>query len=641
MQLTEGRSTESRGVDAIFRELRERGFSPFPLCAWNDERLTGLDEEKRGKKPAIEWDPYKTRQATDAEIADWCVRFPNCSFGIATGTISGVVVLDVDYPDIAAPFIAEHGGLPETVTARSSRGLHYYFAAPSFPTKNSQKDKRLPGMDVRGDGGLIVVPPSMHRTGVRYAWEHHPDDYPFAELPEWLHSHFARTYENEPLYTTSAPLRFTNETTAYGRRALLAEADNMRATAPGARNNTLASIAATIGRLVGGGEIARADADAVLLDAARVSGLSDREARSVIKRQLNFGMQRPRSAPPREITRNTVTTPAQETPAASAAPVLSTWADVADEIASVSWAWQGWLPHAFATLLVSESGKGKSALALRIAQTFIAGTCWPDGTPFKGERGRVLWAESECGQPINISRAKKWRLPLESFISPLEKPLDDFQLVNDSHLEAMRMRIKAFDVRFVVVDSLSGATSGLDENTSKDMGETVKKLAALATDCNVPVLLLHHLNKGLASDSDGVHMSRVRGSSAIMQYVRAVWALDTPDESDPDHRRLSVIKSNLSQYPPRLGLRIGDDGVSFGQAPVKPKVEHVGDRVREFLLSQLQDGPKLSKDVYAAAQALGIAEITIKRAKDSIGVQSLKDSDGWKMALASHNEQPF
>ena len=83
----------------------------------------------------------------------------------------------------------------------------------------------------------------------------------------------------------------------------------------------------------------------------------------------------------------------------------STWADLDKVLGPIEWAWPGWLPKGMLTILVGQSGMGKSILALRIAQCFLSGAAFPDDTRYKGELGEVLWCEAEAAQALNLERA--------------------------------------------------------------------------------------------------------------------------------------------------------------------------------------------------------------------------------------------
>lgn len=113
------------------------------------------------------------------------------NLGIACGDI---VVLDLDGADaLTSPWgkslagtAAANGGLPETRVARTRRGVHLYFRAPSGSTIRTRNEPRRTagdsGVDIKAHGGYVVLPPSISK-GFTYRWA---NDAPIAELPPWL-----------------------------------------------------------------------------------------------------------------------------------------------------------------------------------------------------------------------------------------------------------------------------------------------------------------------------------------------------------------------------------------------------------------------------------------------------------------------
>jgi hypothetical protein len=146
--------------------------------------------EPRGKRPSVAWLEFQHRQATPSELARW-FRRRDANVGIVTGAVSELVVLDVD-PQHAgerslAALEAEHGPLPRTVEATTGGGgRHCYFAHPGGHVPN--RVGIAPGLDLRGDGGVVVAPPSVHPSGRPYVWVagRAPDELPLAPIPRWL-----------------------------------------------------------------------------------------------------------------------------------------------------------------------------------------------------------------------------------------------------------------------------------------------------------------------------------------------------------------------------------------------------------------------------------------------------------------------
>jgi hypothetical protein len=139
----------------------------------------------RDKRPLIpEWSPYQKRRATKDEIEQWWTKWPDANIGIVTGSISGIVVLDAD--SVEASEHIQKKEMPPTPQVRSGKGTHHYFKHPGgrFPNRVGL----VPGLDVRGDGGYVVAPPSIHPTGRQYEWAPFlsPWEVPPDELPPWV-----------------------------------------------------------------------------------------------------------------------------------------------------------------------------------------------------------------------------------------------------------------------------------------------------------------------------------------------------------------------------------------------------------------------------------------------------------------------
>lgn len=122
----------------------------------------------------------------------WEFDFPLSNVGICTGPASGLVVLDVDPrhkgDETLRQLAAQYGPLPETVTVLSGGGgRHLYFQHPGLYVR-SGTNVLGGGLDVKGDKGSIIAPPSLHASGQLYTWApgKNPEQTPLAPLPAWL-----------------------------------------------------------------------------------------------------------------------------------------------------------------------------------------------------------------------------------------------------------------------------------------------------------------------------------------------------------------------------------------------------------------------------------------------------------------------
>ena len=130
------------------------------------------------KKPAVRWKKMQKTPWTDDEINAWWVQHPDHNVGVITGAVSNLIIIDCDDDD-SVTWALEN--LPPTnYRVRTGRGVQFGFGHPGSPTKNMQKIGGLE-MDLRGDGGYVALPPSIHKTGRPYEWE--TEGHPFRDLP--------------------------------------------------------------------------------------------------------------------------------------------------------------------------------------------------------------------------------------------------------------------------------------------------------------------------------------------------------------------------------------------------------------------------------------------------------------------------
>lgn len=142
---------ELKAMRAAIKLRSDFGFSVIPVG--------------ENKVPAIKWAEYQDRKPDYSEIVDW----PLYNLGIVTGAISGIVVVDCDSREAANRFWNEVSHT--SVIVESKRGIHFYFRHPGVDVMNGCKVNGY--YDVRGDGGYVLAPPSLHSEG-QYSWKSEP-----------------------------------------------------------------------------------------------------------------------------------------------------------------------------------------------------------------------------------------------------------------------------------------------------------------------------------------------------------------------------------------------------------------------------------------------------------------------------------
>ena len=201
--------------DAI-HDYIERGWSVIPI--------------RRGdKRPLVRWEHFQHTRVENTMALGWFRTWPDAGIGVVTGAISGIVVVDLDVRhggDVSFESLErKHGSVPRTVECRTGGGgRHLYFAHPGGLIRN--RVALAPGVDLRGDGGYVVAPPSLHSSGVRYEWIDgcSPGRALLSPLPEWV---FREAVDEFP--RRRHPIAYWRRLVSNGALA-------------GERNNTIASL---------------------------------------------------------------------------------------------------------------------------------------------------------------------------------------------------------------------------------------------------------------------------------------------------------------------------------------------------------------------------------------------------------------
>lgn len=469
-------------------ELAAAGWHVFPV-------------QPKGKQPLVKWRDVST---TDAQtVGEWWDRWPDANIGIDCGK-SGLVVVDFD--GVEAPDV-------HTLVVKTARGVHQYYANSGDAVPNSA------GMlgehiDVRGEGGYVLAPPSIHPTGAKYEWANF---YEPAQLPQELRQRMIKQ-RSEPVYTpVEGPTRSSEQ---WGDKILRSEAAIVRTTGEGKRNAQLFESALRVMSTVKGGNLDRNVAYQELMAAALDAGLDRDEAEGTID-----------SAWERSGVRNPPDRPL---------PLASSEGTLADEPA------KGWEPLPIAKLidmpppkwlvqnlvvdgmnwLIGEQKIGKTFLALDAALT-LAQTqkvCYFAGEGVSGLGVRVqAWMDRHGCSADDFA--------VFPFVPRLNRPGDAAEFL---------ATVENIQPALVVIDTFARAMAGADENSALEVGRFIDLMDEARQRTGCGTLILHHPAK------NGMGY---RGSGAIAGAADLLVSL-TEDAEIPGN--LTLMYDDVKDFEPPM-----------------------------------------------------------------------------------------
>lgn len=336
----------------------------------------------------------------------------------------------------------------------------------------------------------------------------------------------------------------------------------------------------------------------------------------------------------------------------------------ASEIAAqpIEWLWPGWIARGKLTILAGNGGDGKSTVAIALASVVTAGGLWPDGTPCTRKGRVVMWS----GEDDVADTLKPRFMAAGADLANVHFVVGDTMLDGGSSSFDPSTDIKKLELaidsiggaELLIIDPIVLAVRG-DMNKANIVRRDLQAIVDLAASRGCAVLGISHFSKG--NNSSGSPTSRVIGSQAFSALARTVLLVGKDESSD--RRVMMRSKSNISSdvggvsyaIEPKIVREMGagnhdieavtcswgayidanasqimrsldsnscDDTSAFGRA-------------KQFLISQLVDGPKAAIEIEQAASAARFSEATIRRAKSALDIRSRKGcmDGGWVWGL--------
>lgn len=561
------------------------------------------------KLPAVPWAKFQTLPADASTLLGWFDHAPALGVGLVQGRNAGTIVLDFDGElGMATLRELERRGLPHSVRALTpGGGVHVYLRHPGTPI--ATRKQVLPGMDVRGDGGFVVAPPSVHHTGRPYAWDvdHHPEDVPIADCPDWLlpalHAPVEGAAHLAEVTRATGPLGLQGAV-ADGREAYM-------------RDTVLAVLTDLHGKL------GRLPTEAELIEAAwpqyarnvdfsrpgrgpdefaaKVRYTLRRAAAGQI-RGFEASQDAGNAAPENGATYGAGYDAGsgaafQEAPKSSL-PLIY-FNDVAANLDTADFV-EGLLTERAMSVVYGDSNAGKTFWVTDLAIHVATGRKWRDR---EIEAGGVIYCALEgrdgISNRIAAFKAEHGLAGVEVPFAIIPVPINLLDPEADREKLVAAVRIAAdhmgVPVKLVVIDTLARALAGGNENAPEDMGALVNSADFIRQEVAAHVLFIHHSGKDQAKGARG-HSSLRAATDTEIEVVR------------PEGAEIGTVKVTKQRDLPKgdtflFKLRVVELGTNRRGKPVTSCVVDAADEGAEAP----QAAPRLSAGAFAARTALSEA----------------------------------
>lgn len=604
--------TEKSKLDHAL-EIAALGLPVFPL-------------DPDGKTPAIDgWrkkastDPEKVKSFWTDPVTGW---EQDWNIGVATG--GGIVVLDEDNKhekrgrDSVTILEMTYDTLPPTLTGRTPTGGRHYIFRTDTPAKNSV-GRIGEGLDVRGEGGYIVGPGSTI-GGAAYEWERGPDGHQIAPAPSWLTDLMRQARPREPRKETTAVDRLDSEAAIRRATRYLTQEAPIAVEGDGGDLTTY-QVAA---RVKDFGLTAETTFDLMAEHwnehCAPPWPLED--LRRKVENAYRYG-ERPVGALSPEAEFDPVDQGDAGKPKQPQRLYFKLPRDIKPDLDKAALIEDLIDPQAM-SVLYGESNSGKTFVALDMAYHVATGKPWHGK---RTEQGAVVYVAAEGGKGAEARvEALKRAYGVDDFpLALVPCPVDLLHPKADTKplIELIgQVEAQLGPVALVVIDTLSRALAGGNENASDDMGALVKNLDRIRVSTGAHLLVVHHSGKDKARGARGHSLLRA--------------ATDT--EIEVADRVISVTKQRDMDYarPMAFDLKVVELGTNaHGKAITSCVVVPVDLSARaEFGREKPSGTAQKALEVLERLQAVKAAE-AVSGERGAGGAKDAKDAEGMGAAVAA------
>ncbi len=514
-----------------------------------------------GKQPLISW--RHLEETTKEDVHQWFRRFGNniTGFALKTGYTEGVFALDLESDEDPSRF-----QLPETVCAKSGGGgMHYYFSSVGENSDEAGninlRNHNISG-DFRGEGGLIVLPPSIHpKTGKKYEWVVELDIHSLAEAPDWL-----------------CDIVSNNRQSKVDWDALVSEPVEK-----GSRHSVATSIAGKILH-----HFPVDDWDTVgytLLNSWNQSQCVEPLAQGEID-SIFHGLQKKQST----------SGSAKEIKVKRKPLSISELYDL-PESERPEFLVEGIIPEKGITIIGGHPGSGKSWITLEIARAVATGTKFVN--EFGSKQSPVLIVDEENGfwemrrrlESLGFERGSNIHLSCQL----------EFKLDEKDDVKEMIELCEEHSIGLIILDPLTNLHYK-EENSAKEMQIVLSALQKF-NQAGVTVIVVHHNRKG----GFGSGGQNLRGSSVLHGRADSVLAVDKSGNEEPMTMTVKHVKSRKGKPAETSQIILLEEST---EPPIKlmfagraPNSALKKATAKEYVLTLLSSGEMLREEIIEAIKS--------------------------------------
>ena len=712
-QSTEAHQQQTTNSDPELREFSNAGKVLLEAALKTAEELGPVFPCNPENKRPFTKHGFKDATTDPAKIERWWRRWPNALIGVPTGSMSGMFAVDLDRKkpkpgeefhdgvDTWAEWTAQEGAIETRVSETPSTGRHLLFRAQDG-IRNIPLHRLGPGIEIKGEGGYIIVPPSRHKDGT-YRWI---NDAPIAPAPQWLIDKILA--ERKPRHNSTeglSPEHLERLERDAGRGQAQHPEDFLPAPTRGLVKAALDQIDPDICRAdwiaIGCGIYKQFNDEGYELWndwSAKGTKYNEREMdgqwRSIAnhdgydytigtvfhfankanpnwRRDYEANQEEEIEAEPEPEQPGSGPKPEQPEPKPKPKPpatgvIMVRVADVDSK--KIDWLWPARIPRGKLTIIAGMPDVNKSTFSLDLAARITRGAELPCGEG-RAPLGSViiLSAEDDIADTIRprleVMGADLTRVHIITAVRPYSRFVErGFDLSQDiDHLEEAVEKLG--DVALIIIDPITaymGKPGEFDSYRSTDVRAILAPLQTMAAKCGAAIVCIDHLNKNV---SQAQAMLRILNSISFVAAARAIFIIVRDPEND-ERRLLLPVKTSVSKIRTGRAFRIverltpeplfdaqpaikWEDGATITMTAdealaFKPdgRRSEGAEAAKGLIIRMLNGKTVRATEIEARATELKITSSSLKTAKKAIGVITTRIDNAWWWSLPGQ-EKPM